>query len=67
LTGLGPNTWATRDYKWLLQKECKVEREVYDGIICDSTVQLRRVEIWGASPSGIFFLARANIMRWDDE
>jgi len=67
LTGLGPNTWATRDYKWLLQKECKVDREKYDGIICDSTVQLRRVEIWGAEPSNIFFLARANIMRWDDD
>jgi len=36
LTGLGPNTWATWKFKYLLHKECK-ESETHNGIICDST------------------------------
>jgi hypothetical protein len=38
LTGLGRNTWATFHYPHLDQPECTKNLDVYDGVICDSTV-----------------------------
>ena len=38
LTGKGPNTWATPYWRHNEQPECEVNRAVYDGIICNSSV-----------------------------
>jgi len=43
LTGIGPKTWATPYYKHHEVPECKVSMFIHDGVICDSTVQVRRV------------------------
>ena len=53
LTGLGPNTWATSYWKHNEQPECQVDMDVYDGILCDDTVQVRRVVMYNASPGSI--------------
>jgi hypothetical protein len=51
LTGLGANTWAVPYWKHLEQPECTVDLELMGGIICDNTVQVRRVAFFGYSPS----------------
>ena len=54
LTGKGPGSWATSDWnhnKWLTQ--CSVDSTVYDGILCDSTVSVRRIVIYNAQPSSL--------------
>jgi hypothetical protein len=41
LTGLGKGSWATPNWKHNQQDECEVNEEVFDGIICNSDVQVR--------------------------
>ena len=41
LTSLGANTWATDYWKHLEQDECYVDAEIFDGIICNSDVEVR--------------------------
>jgi hypothetical protein len=65
LTGLGPKTWATPYYKYNEQPECQVNMAVYDGIICDSTVQVRRIAMFKAEP-GIFSMMEIKLIKWDD-
>ena len=50
LTGLGPNTWAVPVYKHLLQQECS-ESALVGGIICDNSVQVRRIAFHAGVPS----------------
>lgn len=50
LTGKGPNSWATPYWKHNDQPECTVDREVYDGIICDSRIQIRRIVFHNYQP-----------------
>jgi len=38
LTGLGPNTWATKDFVHNRQPECQLDNVKFNGLICDSTV-----------------------------
>jgi hypothetical protein len=55
LTELGPNTWAmgwAKHNEWA--GECTTNMEVYDGHICDSTVQVRRLAFHGAVRSTNF-------------
>jgi len=66
LTGLGPNTWATWAFKFLLHKECQIS-EPHNGIICDSTAQIRRVAFYAPKPLSIFKLQRANVYKWDTD
>lgn len=51
LTGLGPDSWATFYYPHLDQPECTHDPNVYDGLICDSRIQLRRIAFDGFSPN----------------
>ena len=54
LTGLGSKTWATAYWEHnALVPECQTNREVYDGLLCDSSVQVRRVAIHGAKPGSL--------------
>lgn len=42
LTGLGENSWATPNWIHNRQVECSLDQEdLYDGMICDNTVQVR--------------------------
>jgi len=52
MTGKGANTWFLPYFKHLLVSECTNE-EAKGGIICDSSVQARRIAIWGM-PSNFF-------------
>lgn len=54
LTGKGPGSWATGYYKHHEQKECEMgkdfdpnELEPWMPILCDNTVQIRRLMIYG--------------------
>jgi hypothetical protein len=50
LTGLGPNSWTTSRWGHNEQDECTINEERYDGIICPSSVTVRRVMFF--SPKG---------------
>lgn len=65
LTGLGPNTWATRDYIHNRQPECQVNDAVYNGLICDSSVQVRRIVFHGYTPQSLDAML-LKIAQWDD-
>jgi hypothetical protein len=66
LTGTA-NTYATPYYKHLDQPECTVDHDVYDGIYCNSDVQIRRVAFHGYEPFHTFRLMDLRIARFDDE
>ena len=53
LTGLGANTWAVPYWPHLMQPEC-AEDALVGGIICDNSVQVRRIAFFGGSPSHFF-------------
>ena len=47
-----PNTWATANWphnNW--SPECTVSGLAHDGLICDSTIQVRRVVVYKYAPS----------------
>lgn len=66
LTGLGPNTWATPYKSHHDQPECTKSSDVHNGIICDSTVQIRRVAVWASQPRNLFLSMGFKIMKNDD-
>lgn len=43
LTGKGPNTWATPHEKHHEVPECETDLDVYDGVVCDSSIEVRRL------------------------
>lgn len=45
LTGLGPKSWATAYWTHNEQPECTHDPDLYDGLICNSTVQVRRLHL----------------------
>jgi hypothetical protein len=53
LTDKGPNTWATYWYEHLDQSECQRDETKFNGIVCDSSVQIRRIGL-RPGPSGLF-------------
>ena len=50
LTGLGPNTWAMAWHKHNEWPECTTNFQVYDGHVCDSSVQVRRLAFHAYTP-----------------
>jgi len=57
LTGKGANTWATPYYKYHEQPECEFDantRDVWDGVICDNSIEVRRIAFYGKTPSANF-------------
>lgn len=65
LTGIGVGTWASAYWLHNVAPECMVDQEVFDGIICDNSVQVRRVAFHGYEPSDAFRLMDLRIARWD--
>jgi hypothetical protein len=66
LTGKGPNTWATPYKKIHEQPECETLLDMYDGVTCDSTIQLRRLAFWSAKPNLNFEGMSMKVLRFDD-
>lgn len=66
LTGLGPNSWASFYYPHNEQPECVHSPLIHDGLICDGTVQMRRIAFWGYTPDH-FRMSQIKIARWDQE
>merc|ERR1719210_2893126 len=52
MTGKGANSWFVPYFKHLLVSECE-NAEAKGGILCDSTVQVRRVALFGL-PNNFF-------------
>lgn len=50
LTGLGPNSWASFYWPHNEQPECVHEPVIYDGLICDGTVEMRRIAFYDYKP-----------------
>lgn len=65
-TNKGPNTWATFDYPHHMQPECTLDKAVFDGVTCDSTVQVRRLAFHAATPGSLFSGMALKILKWDD-
>ena len=65
LTGLGPHSWASPYFKFNVQPECIVDLAVYDGILCNNKVQIRRVAFYNYAPD-IFNLEPMFIMQMDN-
>jgi len=66
LTNLGPNTWATFSYPHLLHPECTEDLDVFDGVICDSSIALRRIAFWDYEPQSLT-MNKFKIARWETE
>jgi len=67
-TEKGPNTWMTFDYEWNRQPECFFDDDTltkYNGVVCDNTVQVRRLS-FKAAPDYLFYGMAIKIMRYDD-
>jgi len=63
LTTKGPNSWFLPKYTHLIQSECEDLSETLGGIVCDNTVQARRIALH-ALPSN-FFGMRLKIAQYD--
>lgn len=50
LTLQGPNSWATPDWRHNRQPGCS-QSAPHNGLVCDSTVQVRRVAFYNYAPS----------------
>lgn len=56
LTGKGAKSWATPYSKHHEHKGCTHDAKVYDGMVCDGTVVVRRVAFSGMIPDSKFRL-----------
>lgn len=54
LTGIGAKTWTTPYYKFNDQPECTRNDAVYDGLVCDNTIQVRRIAFDGYAPTTFY-------------
>lgn len=57
LTEKGPDSWATAFWQHnAAQVECtttEIESVMFDGLLCDSTVQVRRIVMYGSAPGSL--------------
>lgn len=68
LTDLGANTWAVAYWKHLEQPECFFDASTlftYGGIICDSSIEVRRLAFHGYAPKD-FRNQEMKILRYDN-
>ena len=48
------------------QPECTVSDDIHDGVVCDTTVQIRRLAFNGATPGFLMAGMGMKIIRYDD-
>ena len=65
LTGLGPNSFAMAYWRHNDWPECTKNMFVYDGHICDSRVQVRRIVFHNYAPD-IFNMMDLKILQYED-
>jgi len=66
LTGKGAGSWASYFYASHLVPECEHKQDEYDGVICDNTVQIRRLAFHSAKKAGEFTGMALRAILWDD-
>lgn len=69
LTDLGANTWAVAYWLHLEQPECFYDSATlftYGGILCDSSVEVRRLAFWGAQRNADFRNQEMKILKFDN-
>lgn len=66
LTGLGSNSWAAAYYPHLLQPECQLQTDEFDGVICTGDVQIRSLIFYDYAPDAMR-MQYFKIARWDDD
>ena len=57
---------SASERKHLHQSECTLDETLYDGVFCDSSVQIRRIAFFGYAP-GHFDGQTQNILAYDDD
>jgi hypothetical protein len=62
MTEKGADSWFVPYWKHLLQPECENKPE-WGGIVCDGTVEVRRIAFWGMPAN--FFGMRMKILQLD--
>jgi len=67
LTGKGPNTYASAYFEHLEVPECTTDKDVFDGVVCDNTVQIRGLTWKSLSPSGRFTGQKMAVVLYDDD
>jgi hypothetical protein len=67
LTGLGPKTWVTPYWKHNDVPECRVNLPTYDGLVCNSSVQVRRIVYHNYEPDNVFTAMDMKVLRIDDD
>lgn len=67
LTGKGQGSWATPYYPHHNHTECEHNETYYGGVVCDNTVQVRRIAFWNAKPAALFRGMGFKVLRYDDE
>lgn len=65
LTGLGPNSWTTPYWKHNDKPGCQRKDLEYDGLICNSSVQIRRIVFYNYAPHA-FVMRDMKILPFDD-
>ena len=66
LTGNSVNGTVTFYYEHLDVPGCTRDETVYNGLVCDDSVMIRRVEFYAANPTGNFKMEDLNIFRNED-
>jgi len=64
-TGKGPRSWATPFFKHNEQPECSLD-EPTGSLMCDSSVEVRKLQFDSMSPSSRFKLQPMRILKFDD-
>lgn len=67
LTGKGAESYASFYTLHLLQKECENLQDMYDGVTCDNSVQIRRIVFHAAQPASNFYGMGFRVLNWDDD
>jgi hypothetical protein len=62
LTGKGAKSWATKHYGSFNVPECEHKEEEYNGVVCDSSIQIRRVAFDHWKPDNLFFGAPMKVL-----
>lgn len=69
LTGLGAGSWATFFYPHHNVSECRTDNatlEMYNGVVCDNTAQIRRIAFHEGKPSAELSGMSMYILRYDE-
>lgn len=66
LTGKGPKTWATPHEKHHELPECETNLDMYDGVVCDSSIEVRRLAFHNYKPGNLLNGMDMLVLRYDD-